>query len=344
MTRPIKLSYLLMIAAAASVHADDKGLHLYNWEEFMSEKVLADFQSQTGIKVFQQYFSDESIRDEVILSERGRSFDVVVVESVRLSILAEQGLFTNMREFQQSLAARFDDRWLKACGDYGIPYAWGTTGILYRTDRVETPTSWAALYAPQERLKGRIAMYYEPTDLVGGAMLLAEQDPFSDDIDALKKVYPILEKQAGYLYSSNYVLEYLSMPNKLDVIDVAFGYGGDSYVLNEHTEGEPWGYVVPEEGTTLWLECLAVVQKKNINPDTFTFIDFITQPDNAAVNAEDAWFSTPVSKARELTSLEYSQDRELFPPQSVIDRSYIYRRMSEDALRIRNRITESLRK
>ncbi len=37
----------------------------------------------------QQFFSDESIRDEVLLSERRGAFELVVVESVKLKALAK---------------------------------------------------------------------------------------------------------------------------------------------------------------------------------------------------------------------------------------------------------------
>lgn len=341
-TMSILIGGACLFSADVSVSAE--GVHLYNWEEFISQDVIERFQAANDVTIFQQFFSDESIRDEVILSERGSAFDIVVIESVRLSILAEQGLFINMSELQGKLKGNFDKRWIEGCGEYGIPYAWGTTGILYRTDRLEKPTSWATLYEPDDRLSGRISMYYEPTDLVGGALLYAKQDPFTDDIEALKTVYPMLERQSSHLYSSNYVLEYISKPNMLNEIDVAFGYGGDSYVLNEVTDGEPWGYAIPEEGTTIWLECLAVVQKQEINPDSFLFIEFLSQPQNAAANAQESWFSTPVTKARDIASLGYSKDTVLFPSEAVMERSFIYKRMSEDALRVRNRMTESLRK
>ncbi len=344
MTRTMSLLIGGVWLSSGQVGASAEDIHIYNWEEFMSQGVIERFQAANDVAIFQQFFSDESIRDEVILSERGSAFDIVVIESVRLSILAEQGLFQNISELQGKLDGNFDKRWLEACGVYGIPYAWGTTGILYRTDRLEKPTSWATLYEPEESLSGRVSMYYEPTDLVGSALLYAQHDPFTDDIEALKSVYPILEHQAKHLYSNRYVIEYISKPNQLEEIDVAFGYGGDSYALNDVTEGAPWSYAVPKEGTTLWLECLAIVQKKEINPGAIEFVEFLSQPENAAVNAEDSWFSTPVTKARELASEDYSQDKELFPPQSVMERSFIYKRMKEDALRIRNRMTESLRK
>ena len=41
---------------------------------------------------------------------------------------------------------------------------------------------------------------------------------------------------------------------------MALAYSGDQQVLNavEGVHGEPWRYVVPEEGTLLWVDCLSV--------------------------------------------------------------------------------------
>lgn len=125
----MKTFYVSIVASSSFLTGSALGqtheIYLYNWDEFLSESVITQLRDTYDISLKQQYFSDESIRDEVLLSERRGAFELVIVESVKLKALAEQNLFHNLQDLQQSIAGNFDSRWVDGCGDYGIPYAWG---------------------------------------------------------------------------------------------------------------------------------------------------------------------------------------------------------------------------
>lgn len=318
-------------------------IYLYNWDEFLSDDVIQQLNDTYGISLKQQYFSDESIRDEVLLSERRGAFELVVIESMKLKALAKQSLFHNLDDLQKSLSGNFDPRWVDGCGDYGIPYAWGTSGILYRSNRVEPPVSWKAILDPEAKNSGRISMYYEPTDLVSTALLLNNFDPFTNNEQELRIAYQTLQDQKVHLESSEYVVDYIHQPARLANIDLAYGYSGDSHVLNDTDPDPSWVYMVPQEGTTLWLECIAAINNGELSKEATTILSFLSQPDIAAKNAMDSWFATPNSKAKALTTQEYQNDPELFPSQEILDRSYLYRSLEPNSLQIRNRIVDSLR-
>jgi spermidine/putrescine-binding protein len=101
--------------------------------------------------------------------------------------------------------------------------------------------------------------------------------------------------------------------------------------------------MVPQEGTTLWLECIAAINNGELSKEASTILSFLSQPDIAAKNAMDSWFATPNSKAKALTTQEYQNDPELFPSQETLERSYLYRTLEPNSLQIRNRIVDSLR-
>ncbi|MFS1492283.1 ABC transporter substrate-binding protein [Vibrio splendidus] len=318
-------------------------VYLYNWDEFLSDSVITQLKDTYDISLKQQYFSDESIRDEVLLSERRNAFELVILESVQLKELAKQKLFHNLNDLQQSIAGNYDKRWSEGCGEYGIPYAWGTSGILYRSDKVAEPQSWKAIFAPEPEISGRISMYYDPTDLIGAALLMNKLDPFTNSEQELRIAYETLQTQKPHLESNEYVIDYIHKPEQLSNIDLAYGYSGDSYVLNDTDPDASWAYVVPQEGTTLWLECIAAINNGELSPQAITIMTFLSQPDIAAQNAMDSWFATPSTKAKERTSQEYQNDPELFPSKDVLDRSYLYEQLEPNSIQIRNRIIDSLR-
>lgn len=337
-----KVALILSLCFANQSTAHKHEVYLYNWDEFLSEEVISQLSDLHDITLKQQFFSDESIRDEVLLSERRGAFELVIIESIQLKKLANQNIFHNLSDLKETLASNFDKKWLDGCGPWGLPYAWGTSGILYRVDSFDTPTSWKTLLEPKPEAKGKISMYYEPTDLVGAALLVHKLDPFTNDVEELRLAYQTLINQKTFLDSNQYIIDYIDDPKRLANIDLAYGYSGDSYVLNE-VENDSWAYSVPEEGTTLWLECIAAIDNGELSEQVKTTLSYLSTPEIAAKNAMDAWFATPSSRAKSLTTDAYKNDKELFPGESIIERSHLYKTLPPKSIQIRNRIIESLR-
>ena len=86
-----------------------------------------------------------------------------------------------------------------------------------------------------------------------------------------------------------YVITALRSQRHLDRADMALAYSGDQQVLNavEGVHGEPRRYMVPEEGTLLWVDCLSVPSNSPNRALAYRFPDFLSRPEIAALNAED---------------------------------------------------------
>ena len=55
---------------------------------------------------------------------------------------------------------------------FQVPYAWGTTGLCYRSDLVnEAPDSWDDLLSPSDDLKGKITMLSTDRWLLAAGLL-----------------------------------------------------------------------------------------------------------------------------------------------------------------------------
>ncbi len=341
---PRLMAVLVLFTIAYTTPVYSRGnVQMYNWESYLSERTIANLKSDLGIELKQRYFSDEEARDQLLLTDRRKSFDLVVIESVSLGLLAEQGVLHDLSSVHEKVGHFYDSRWLTACGNYGIPYAWGTTGILYRKSSLDKPIiSWKSILAPDDAMKKKIAMYYDSVDLIATALIYLGLDPFTSNKSDLKKAYDILAKQKSYLKSQGYIIEHFDDIEFVRSINLAYGYSGDAYALNEFENDDGWDYVVPQEGTTIWLECLAIPQQDEISQDALAVLEYLSEPAHAAINAEDSWFASPIPSAVQLASEEYASDSQLFPPQDVIDRSYLYKRIDADGRRIRQQMLNGL--
>ena len=99
---------------------------------------------------------------------------------------------------------------------------------------------------------------------------------------------------------------------------------------------------MPEEGTVLWVDCIAVTTSSNNQALALKFLDFINRPAIAAQSAEDLYFATPNAAAKQLLTTEFRQNTEVFPSDDIIRRSQLYRELSRDNVQLRLRITNAV--
>lgn len=134
----------------------------------MPRSVLDAFAGEYGVKV--NYVSYESQEEAIANLRAGRVYDVVVIESRFVPILVKEGMLaeldhgnlTNMK----NIAANFRDLIYDPGNRYCVPFNWGTTGLVVRTDLAAPPvTRWRDLWDP--RYSGRVGLWMGvPRDVV----------------------------------------------------------------------------------------------------------------------------------------------------------------------------------
>ncbi|MGR5221437.1 polyamine ABC transporter substrate-binding protein [Vibrio parahaemolyticus] len=306
--------------------------------------MIRQYESDNGNRVVQDYFNSEDLRDEVINSGRAQGFDLVLVDGWSLRIMGNKKLFHDVSDFIASMPHHFDSEFQQACGNYGIPYSWGTLGIVYRRSVAKAPiTSWKQLFVPPKEHQGKIAMYSDIVDGTASALLAVGQPPFTSDVEALKKAYALYQQQAPHVLAYEYGDSYAYRHGEDSEMTMALGYSGDDYSIAELTGQKDWAYVVPEEGTLIWTECLAFPAPGKIHPSTFDFVRFISRPDVAIRNAESVWMATPVTSALQFATEDYLSDPGLFPSRELLDKSQHYRPIASSGQRLRFKIQQSLK-
>ncbi|GAA5317414.1 MAG: spermidine/putrescine ABC transporter substrate-binding protein [Candidatus Pelagadaptatus aseana] len=311
-------------------------LVLYNWEGYIADSVLEQFETETGHTIKQVFYGSDTERDDVMVNTKGKGFDLVVVESVSNQIMGDNGYFSPVAP---TLLNSVAERWRDSCGKSGVPYLWGTVGILYRADLVnEVPDSWADLLRPSEENRGKISVLLDAVDTLIPPLKLLGQSMNDSSTENLKAAHELLQSQKQYVKNYEYVLSL----EEVDSIQLALGYSGDQYLLMDEYEGAEWEYVIPSEGTGIWMDCIAIPTGSALQSEAQAFIQFINRPDIAAENAGEIWLATPNTGALELLDAELKEDPLVFPNDQVMARSELYQRHPNQAMSIRNRIIYSL--
>ena len=296
--------------------AEEKKLNFYNWDTYIGETTLADFNQATGIDVQMDLFADNA---ELFakLKEGNPGYDLIVPTNdfVERMIVAEmlQPLDHNLIQNKANLDENFQDAAFDPERRYSMPYMWGTIGIGYRKSAVDgVPDSWQWLY-DSDKYKGRIALLSEPTTVMEMGLKYLGQSLNATDPALIKQVEEMLIKQKPNI-------KVFAEDNGQDLllageVDVVMEWNGD--IQQIMAEDDDIGYAVPKEGGLLWQDCLCIPKGAPHPQNAHQFINFILDADVGAAIADFIQYATPNAAAKAKMAAEYRDNPAIFPPDEI---------------------------
>jgi len=325
-----------------SFSAQGSTLLLLNWEDYLAPEVVVAFKKEFGHDIQSVIYDSDEQRDEILLSSAGKGFDLVVIDSLSLQLLGP-GLLVAVNENNVSSLKQTAPRWREGCGGYGAPYFWGTLGIVYRSDILQTkPDSWGDLLMPSDALKGHVGMLLDYSDTLTPALRMLGASVNTGDINELKGAYDLLLKQKPFVLTNRYAISFQQEAKDKDQLHMALAYSGDEYGLNGDGNQGPWQYVVPKEGTSMWIDCLSVTASSPHKAAALEFINFVNRAEVAALNANQLGTTTVNVGAEKIINDKTPTAIDLYPSSKDFSISEQYQPISDANLRQRNRIIRAI--
>jgi spermidine/putrescine transport system substrate-binding protein len=313
-------------------------LKVLTWSDYIDPEVVADFEAASGIRLDFIHFDSDETRDDYLVAANGSGYDLILVNGYSLRLYQQRGWVAPITPAEVPNLRHIDPKWLGgeiSVPGYGVPYFWGTLGIAYRTDLVARPvTHWLQLFDPAPELHGRIAMIKNTHDLIGMALRARGHSVNSSDAQALAEARELLLRQKPHVKTYTYLS--LDEDSALVTGEVwaAQMYSGDALMLQEFNPDIR--YVVPEEGTNLWVDFWTVAAQSANKAAAMKFIDYINGPAVAARNAEFVHYASPNLSANALLPASHHEDPVINPPAEVIERSEAYEVLPPRAARAWN--------
>ena len=144
-----------------------------------------------------------------------------------------------------------------------IPFDWGNTSILYRTDLVDLEEeSWGLMW--DERYKGRLATFGSIDETVPYAAIYAGIDPYNMSPAEMETVRKLLQKQRPLIRF--YASDNTSIEQALASGEIVAGSTWNGSVATLKAQGLPVAFLNPKEGIMTWV-CGLVIHKDAPNLD-----------------------------------------------------------------------------
>ena len=339
--------------SAASGSADGGELYVYNWGEYIDEDVISQFEEETGITVVYDLFETNEEMYPVI--EAGAvNYDVVCPSDYMIQKMRENDLLAELNFDNIPNIAQIDPAYMEISkafdpeNKYSVPYCWGTVGILYNTRLLDelgvpAPTKWADLW--DERLSGEILMQ----DSVRDAFMVAlKKDGYSmnsESKDELEQAKQELIDQKPLVQA--YVID--QVRDKMIGGEAAVGviYSGEMLYIQDEVAnlGLDYNleYVIPEEGTNLWLDSWVIPKNAKNKENAEKWIDFMCRPEIAKANFEYITYPTPNKGAFELLDEDMQNNKAVFPDIDSLKDSEVYQYLGDDTDAIYNELWKEVK-
>ena len=341
--RALFICLLTVLLPLWSVHspagdATKAELVILNWADYIDPEVIADFEAKHLAKVRVVNFEDDDNRDQLLLATNGAGYDLVLVNETHVGLYRSHGWLARLSAAEVPNLKHIDNTWMEKARDangYAVPYFWGTLGIAYRRDLVRNaPQHWTDLFTPSADLRGRIAMLSSQRELLGMALKAAGHSVNSIDHGEVDAAMTLLLAQKPAVRAYQQAL--LNEKSELVTGEVSMRmmFNGDALLLHKFNGNV--AYLVPPEGTALWVDYLTVMANAP-NPElAYAFLDFLNEPAIAARNAAFVNYATPNQAAATLMPAEYRDNPSIYPPAKTLANSELFTNLPPRALSYRN--------
>ena len=335
----LTLALLLPVCAMAQ-----EVVNVYNWEDYIDESVLEQFEAETGIHVnYMRFTTNEDMMVQV--EANPGAFDVVFPSEYCVERMTNKGLlleldFDKIPNFQyirsDLLNPSYDPN-----NAHSVPYMAGTLGILYNPDIVDEADaqSWSVLWS--DKYKDQVLMMDSIRDGMGVALKYLGYSMNSTDYMELRAATDLLVAQKTGGYVKAYGLDEFKDKMVAGEAGLALVYSGDAEYAIELNEN--LRYVIPQEGSNVWVDCAVIPASARNVENAYKFIDFLCRPDIAVINITEIWYMSVNQGAIDEMGEEYSSLYVLNPTSEELSRCEYYNDLSDDWLSIYNTLWQEAR-
>ncbi|HEX7345348.1 MAG TPA: spermidine/putrescine ABC transporter substrate-binding protein [Candidatus Limnocylindrales bacterium] len=301
---------------SASANLGDS-LTLATWPNYHDPAVLDEFTAETGVAInVQVYGSTEEMEAKIRAGNSG--IDVVVpsnyaIEGWVADSLIEPLDYAKLPDFKkEDWNARFMDQAFDKGNAVSIPKNWGTTGIAFWSSKVNPAlTSWKQFFeaAATPAYKGKALIVDHQISSFGSAAVAMGYSLNTIDPTEMAAVEQMLIALKPNLFA---ISSDVQPPLRAQDTWLSVAWTGDGVqVVRDNTDAK---YVVAEDGGELWIDSFTIAADAPHRDAAYAFLNWITQPQQAARETTFCLFPHANDKATALVDPAVKDNPVIYPP------------------------------
>jgi spermidine/putrescine transport system substrate-binding protein len=310
----MRLTLTAILALTAGTASAEGVLNLYNWGNYTSPELLEKFKAETGITVtVTDYDSNDTALAKI--QAGGHGFDLVVPSANYVPIYIELGLIQQLDLSRLPHHGNIAPEWVDVDWDPGrthtVPWQWGMTGVAVNTSvyggDINTSSIWLN---PPAELVGKINVTPEMNDIIAMATMYVGGELCTEDLEVLRKVRDVLVAAKPSWLSMDY-----GMTEKMAAGDVGATVYWNGAMMRSRIENPAVAFGFPREGYPIFMDSVALLSDAQNVDEAYAFMDFIMQPENAAMISAFARYANGIAGSEEFMPEDMKTAPELVVPE-----------------------------
>ena len=260
-------------------------LDTYFWENIIPENVFKGFVSSNINVNNSSYISNKELYSNVRFMNDG-TYDLIMLSNYMVTQMHKKSIISpidisKLKNIDNVINSYLTQPY-KTANQYGIPYLTGTIGIVINTKCVDENdfAEWEDLW--NNSYKGKIAVHDDMRDIfsialksLGYSINTMAEEEIKEAYYKLKELYPKIEIKS-------YIDVADSLLNQTNCIGIL--YNSDAYLIIKNNPD--FKFIIPKEGSALWIDCFAVPKTSDNVKSAYKFIDYMIEPYTASQVAE----------------------------------------------------------
>ncbi len=321
-------------ALAGCSRAGDRRLNVYNWENYVAESTIPNFEREFHCKVrYATYGSAEELLAKVFSGNSG--WDVVFPSNSFVEPMRQLDLLLKLDRGRLPNLGNLDVRFRQPDWDpklaYCVPYMHSATGILYAKSVSRRPVAWADLWT--DSYSHRVTMLDDPAEMFGACLKRLGASVNSLDEKLLRSARDLAIKQKPLLRA--YLNEEVRDQVVAGDVLVAQIWAQVGQVAIDNAPN--LAFTFPAEGFPLYADN-AVILRESKHPDlAYSFMDYLLRPEVAAKIAIEMRTATTNAAARAILPAAQRDNTVLYPTPDVLARGEWFKALPGPTQRLRDR-------
>ncbi len=321
----------------------EQSLTLFNYGEYLDPQMIEKFTKETGIKInYEEASTPEEMYTKYISG--AISYDLLCTSDYMIKRLIDEDQVQPVNYRSLENFSNIDPNFLKLSesfdpgNKYALPYFWGTVGILYNTKKVKEPVdSWDVLF--NSDYKGQIIMQDSMRDSFMVALKYLGYSLNTKDESKIREAAELLKKQKPDVES--YLVDEARDEVVAENAVMAVVYSGEAYL--GHQYNDDLKYVVPKEGSNLWVDSWVVTKNCKNMQAAEKFLDFLCREDVGYANFEYIYYSTPNKAVVNMMEESLATDPSIVPDYDSLSDCEVYEALDEKTTDLYNDLWKEIK-
>lgn len=296
-------------------------LRFYNWDTYIDPEILTNFEQTFGVTIDYQIFDSDNDMLEELQDGATNRYDLVVPSDITVTEMRNDGLLAPLDKGNIPNFENVDSTFISPAFDpanrYCAPYQWGTVGIGYNARATGREiTGWSDFFDPD--FAGRVALLDDYRTTMGLTLIMLGYSPNTSNKTEIAEATEFLMDQKAQI--GGYVgddAQDLLLEGEFDMV---MEWSGDVFQVME--EAPDIQYVIPSEGSIIWVDNICIPVDAPNKAMAETFINYILEPEVGATLSNYVQYGSPNQASLPFIDEEILSDPAIYPTEAVRERLF----------------------